>query len=124
MMMDYRNQPALLRLVFNEFNFDALDLPLWMGRLPKPGKEMPIQEQQGTFLPLSASKNVSRKHAQIFWEGFGPYPGHYIICESRNGIRVNDQILLPEYGPMRLDDRSRIQIGDHAFYVLLPSHIV
>lgn len=83
-----------------------------------------MSKGEGTFLPLSADATISRRHIRIFWHVHQNMLGYFIECESRNGIKVNGMLVLPENGPIALHDRTRIQAGPFVFYILFPGHIV
>ena len=118
--VDHSSSPGYLRILGATFTADVFKLPLVLGRQSKHHQNESAEEE--SFLALGDSKTLSRKHACVQWDATN---NTYVIqCFSKNGLLLNQKIISPDDGFVKLPDRSRIEIADTPFYVVYPIEIV
>jgi hypothetical protein len=117
--VDHSSSPGYLRILGATFTAEVFKLPLVLGRQSKHHHELSEEE---SFLALGDSKTLSRKHACVQWDAQN---NTYVIqCLSKNGLVLNQKLVTPDDGFVKLPDRARIEIADTPFYVVYPIEIV
>lgn len=106
----------------HRFEYYMTSERLVMGR-SGPEAASPLDAvNEGVDLGVGDSSKLSRKHAEIAWNG--EKKTFELKCMGRNGLTVtqNDttSIMVPETAPQKLNTRALIQLGDCLLVFLLP----
>eukprot|EP00299_Pterocystis_sp_00344_P012072 c5745_g1_i1.p1 GENE.c5745_g1_i1~~c5745_g1_i1.p1 ORF type:complete len:170 (+),score=40.42 c5745_g1_i1:1-510(+) len=101
---------AFAKLVGEHFEFHMVEYPLVVGRRSA--------SDPAAHVHLGDSKSISRKHASIDWNKEKKL--FEIQCLGKNGMTVDGTQVLPKDGPVSLQNKTKILIGDVTFYFLLP----
>eukprot|EP00301_Raphidiophrys_heterophryoidea_P015668 c24446_g1_i1.p1 GENE.c24446_g1_i1~~c24446_g1_i1.p1 ORF type:complete len:135 (-),score=23.87 c24446_g1_i1:239-643(-) len=101
---------AYAKLKGLNFEFFVMSYPTILGRRSSSDKS--------THVHLGDSKSISRRHAVIDWNRTKQM--FEIKCMGKNGMAVNDVTFYAHDPAVELANRTKIQVGDTAFFFLLP----
>mmetsp|Transcript_33367 Transcript_33367/g.55997 ORF Transcript_33367/g.55997 Transcript_33367/m.55997 type:complete len:144 (-) Transcript_33367:281-712(-) len=97
------------KLKGKEFDFYIQKYTITLGRRSK---------SSNVDIALGDNMNLSRHHASI---AYNFESGRWeLVVHGKNGVTANEKFIAPGHEPHKLTSKERLQVGDVAFYFLLP----